>query len=85
MLTELEIEAIEEDLARGVEGPRMSAWVRMLLQDRDERIRNEREVAVHLLATAPSHATHPHPADPPPEHPEPPHRPKPHTPARVHP
>ena len=84
MLTEIEIEAIEEDLARGEEGPRMTAWVRMLLQDREERIRNDRDVAVHLLATAPSHphvAEQGHAA----ERAEAAPRPRPHPAGRAHP
>ena len=55
MLTELEIEQIQQDLKNGVEGPRMATWVEKLLQDREERIHHEREVAVQLLATVPSH------------------------------
>jgi hypothetical protein len=76
MLTELDIEQIERDLRAGVHGPRLAMWVEKLLQDREERIHHEREVAVQLLATAPSHL--PVPAHPGPHaHPHPhPHHPR---------
>lgn len=72
MLTELEVEEILQDLAKGVEGRRMALWVERLLADREERIRHEREVAVQLLATAPGHPpAHEHAVAPPPHAPRP--------------
>ena len=70
MLTELEIEEIQRDLANGAEGRRMVVWVHKLLMDREERIHHEREVAVELLAKAPVHPAH----TPSHEHHEPPHQ-----------
>ncbi len=55
MLTEIEIEEIQRDLADGTAGRKMATWVERLLADREERIQHEREVAVQLLATAPGH------------------------------
>lgn len=66
MLTELEIEEIQRDLASGTAGRKMATWVERLLADREERIQHEREVAVQLLATAPGHPpAHEHPGPPP--------------------
>ena len=60
MLTERDIEQIEEDLGNGIRGEAIVSWVRRLLADREERILHEREVAVRLLADAPSHPTASH-------------------------
>lgn len=69
MLTELEIEEIQRDLADGRAGRKMAGWVERLLADREERIRHEREVAVQLLATAPGHPpAHEHGGPPPHPH-----------------
>jgi hypothetical protein len=55
MLAESDIEQIEQDLQKGVPREVMAAWVEKLLRDREERILHDREVAVQLLADAPTH------------------------------
>ncbi|MFI5184044.1 MAG: hypothetical protein ACHQNV_06580 [Vicinamibacteria bacterium] len=60
MLAESDIEQIEQDLKNGVRGEAMAVWVEKLLRDREERILHDREVAVQLLADAPTHPPTPH-------------------------
>jgi hypothetical protein len=55
MLAESDIEQIEQDLRKGAPRGVMADWVEKLLRDREERILHDREVAVQLLADAPTH------------------------------
>ena len=50
MLTEAEVERIREGVRNGVRGSQALTWVAMLLQDRDERVTRDREIAVRLLS-----------------------------------
>jgi hypothetical protein len=50
MLTEAEVERIREGVRNGVRGPQTLTWVLKLLQDRDERVTRDREIAVRLLS-----------------------------------
>jgi hypothetical protein len=50
MLTDAEVERIRQGVRDGIRGPIVLSWVDRLLQDRDERIRRDREIAARLLA-----------------------------------
>jgi hypothetical protein len=52
LLTESEIERIRDGMRARVCGPVALGWLERLLQDRDERIRRDRALAVQLLADA---------------------------------
>lgn len=52
LLTESEIERIREGVRSRVCGPVVLGWLERLLQDRDERVRRDRALAVQLLADA---------------------------------
>jgi hypothetical protein len=52
LLTESELERIREGVRARVCGPVALGWLERLLQDRDERIRRDRALAVQLLADA---------------------------------
>jgi len=52
LLTERELERIREGVRARVSGPAALGWIERLLQDRDERIRRDRALAVQLLADA---------------------------------
>jgi hypothetical protein len=50
MLTEAEVERIRQGVRNGARGSQALTWVAMLLQDRDERVTRDREIAVRLLS-----------------------------------
>jgi hypothetical protein len=52
MLNENEVREIRAGVAEGLRGPVLSKWVEMLLRDRDERVRRDREIAARLLAVS---------------------------------
>jgi hypothetical protein len=52
LLTEAEVERIREGVRARVCGPVVLGWLDSLLQDRDERVRRDRALAVQLLADA---------------------------------
>ena len=52
LLTERELERIREGVRARACGPVALGWIERLLQDRDERIRRDRALAVQLLADA---------------------------------
>lgn len=52
LLSESELERIREGVRARVCGPVALGWLERLLQDRDERIRRDRALAVQLLADA---------------------------------
>ncbi len=52
MLSETDVSEIRSGVREGIRGPVLSKWVEMLLRDRDERVRRDREIAARLLAAS---------------------------------
>ena len=50
MLTEAQIQEIRAGAHLGIRGPILTKWLEMLLKDRDERVKRDREIAARLLA-----------------------------------
>jgi hypothetical protein len=64
MLTEAEVERIREGVRNGARSSQALTWVAMLLQDRDDRVARDREIAVRLLSESWGWSDAPAPAAP---------------------
>jgi hypothetical protein len=52
MLSERDVNEIRSGVKEGIRGPVLSKWLEMLLRDRDERVKRDREIAARLLAAS---------------------------------
>ena len=50
MLTEEQIKEIQAGAHLGIRGPILTKWLEMLLKERDERLKRDKEIAARLLA-----------------------------------
>ena len=64
MLTEAEVERIRQGVRNGARSSQALTWVAMLLQDRDDRVARDREIAVRLLSESWGWSDVPPPAPP---------------------